>query len=254
MSKEQFLNTGLLEQFALGLTDPDESAIVEQHLEQFPELRDELYAMQHALENYAKQYSITPSHEVRGKIMEEIDGGAQSSRVNNSTSQLVRSKWLSYAALIALTLGYIYQSNQHKNAQQDLRVAQAELSSCERQNQSLEENNKVYAFFSDTETQPLTLAGTDLSPDSEAIVYWNEEKEQAFFFASALPEPAADKQYQIWADVEGEMISIGLLDYQTQDLQKIAYIANAESLNITLEPLGGSASPTVSNLYVNAKI
>lgn len=257
MNKQQFLNTGLLEQFALGLTNAEESAIVEQHLDKFPELRDELYAMHEALENYAKQYAITPPEKVKGKIMDEIHQGSphvQGAIHTMNPAHSVWSKWLSYAALIALTLGYIYQSNRFKNSQQDLREAKASLSSCERQNTSLEGNNKVYAMLSDIHTQPVTLLGTAVSPESEAIVYWNESKQQAYFIATALPEPPEDKQYQIWADVDGEMISIGLLEYQTDRFQTIEYIAHAESLNITLEPKGGSEAPTVSNLYVNAPL
>jgi anti-sigma-K factor RskA len=257
MNKEQFLNTGLLEQYALGLTDAEESEAVEQHLEQFPELRDELYAMQEALENYAKQYAISPPDGVKQQIMHKVEDTAPQPRAGRRasyTSGMTWSKWLSYAALIALTLGYLYQSNRYKQTRQELRSTQVSLNSCESQNQSLQDSRRIYAFISDTNTQPITLKGTPFHADASAIVYWNEDRKQGYFFASGLPEPPADKQYQIWADVENEMISIGLLDYQTKDLQAIQYIAEATSLNITLEPKGGSKTPTVSNLYVNAKI
>lgn len=257
MNKEQFLNTGLLEQYALGLTDAEESAVVEQHMEQFPELRDELYAMQEALESYAKQYAIAPPDGVKTNIMEELGDAAprpRATRGSANSSGFTWSKWLSYAALIALTIGYLYQSNRYQQSQQELRNTSAALSSCENQNTALKDNKRIYAFISNVKTKPITLKGTPAHTDASAIVYWNEESQQAYFFAGALPEPPTNKQYQIWADVEGEMISIGLLDYQTQDLQEIDYIAHAESLNITLEPKGGSKKPTVSNLYVNAPI
>lgn len=257
MNKEQFLNTGLLEQYALGLTDTEESALVEEHMEQYPELRDELYAMQEALESYAKQYAISPPSHMKRNIMQEVDDSSTKPRAGRGSvysSGFTRSKWLSYAALIALTLGYLYQSNRYQQSRQELRNASVALSSCENQNQSLQDNQRIYAFISNPETKPIILKGTPGHTESSAIVYWNEKNEKAYFFASALPEPPADKQYQIWADVEGEMISIGLLEYQTADLQAIEYIAQAESLNITLEPKGGSLKPDVSNLYVNAPI
>lgn len=257
MNKEQFLNTGLLEQFALGLTDPEESAVVEQYLGEFPELRDELYAMQEALENYAKQYAISPPDAVKQNIMQGVEDTnlqPQAGKGALYTSGMTWSKWLSYAALIALTLGYLYQSNRYKQTKMELRNATVALSSCEGLNKSLQDSKRIYAFISDIHTQPITLKGTSAHADATALVYWNEDRKQGYFFASGLPEPPTDKQYQIWADVEDEMISIGLLDYQTKDLQTIEYIAQAKSLNITLEPKGGSTKPTVSNLYVNAEI
>lgn len=255
MNKKEFLNTGLLEQYALGLMDAEEKLVVEQHLEQFPELRDELYAMQEALENYAQQYAIAPPEGIKKNILHEVADTAPKIRLRKtSTSSTSWSKWLSYAALIALTLGYLYQSNRYKQTEQELRSTSAALSSCESQNKSLQNNQQIYAFISDVNTKPITLQGTSTHTDASAIVYWNEDRQQAFLVANALPEPPSNQQYQVWADVEGEMISIGLLDDQTNDLQAINYIARAESLNITLEPRGGSKQPTISNLYVNAAI
>lgn len=258
MNKEQFLNTGLLEQYALGLTDAEESRIVEQHLKAFPELKDELRSMQSALEQYARQYAIPPPSGLKNKILQDLEETPDpnfDTQKNRSLSNSVPwSKLLSYVALIALTAGYLYKSHQINLAKQEIRQKQTAIASCNERNERLEVSQAIYAFISDTHTQPVLLKGTAVSPESEAVVYWNEDKQAAYFFASALPEPPSDKQYQIWADVEGEMISVGLLDYQTKDLQQINYIANAESLNITLEPKGGSDHPNVAQLYVNSPL
>ncbi|MEM6379617.1 MAG: anti-sigma factor [Bacteroidota bacterium] len=258
MNKEQFLNTGLLEQYALGLTDNEESQIVEQHLQAFPELKEELQAMQSALEQYAQQYAIQPPSGLKNKILQDLEetptNNIETPKSNAFSTSVPWSKWLSYAALIALTAGYLFKSHQINLAKQEIRQQQTAIASCNDRNESLEASQAIYAFISDPNTQPVLLKGTVVSPESEAVVYWNEDKESAYFFASALPKPPSDKQYQIWADVEGEMISVGLLDYQTKDLQQINYIANAESLNITLEPTGGSDHPNVEQLYVNSPL
>lgn len=258
MNKEQFLNSGLLEQYALGLTDSEESQIVEQHLKTFPELRDELQSMQSALEQYARQYAIPPPSGLKGKILEDLDEASlnptQRVDIEPMPTQASWSRWLSYAALIALTLGYLYKSHQTNLANREIRQQKTALASCNDRNESLEASQAIYAFISDPATQPVLLKGTAVSPQSEAIVYWNEDRASAYFFASQLPEPPSGHQYQIWADVEGEMISVGLLEYQKKDLQQINYIANAESLNITLEPKGGSEHPNVEQLYVNSPL
>tara|TARA_R110000868_G_scaffold379114_6_gene644835 strand:- start:10 stop:186 length:177 start_codon:yes stop_codon:yes gene_type:complete len=54
----------------------------------------------------------------------------------------------------------------------------------------------------------------------------------------------------MWADVEGEMINMGVIGKQNQ-LLAMDYIDNAESLNVTIEPAGGNDHPTVSNLITN---
>jgi anti-sigma-K factor RskA len=53
----------------------------------------------------------------------------------------------------------------------------------------------------------------------------------------------------MWSDVNGEMINMGTLGTDNE-LVSLKYIENAESLNITIEPAGGSGSdhPTVEEL------
>jgi len=53
--------------------------------------------------------------------------------------------------------------------------------------------------------------------------------------------------YQMWSDVDGEMIDMGLLQ-TNEELITLKYIDKAESLNITIEPAGGNDHPTVEKL------
>ena len=95
---------------------------------------------------------------------------------------------------------------------------------------------------------------TGLAPDAEAIAYLNREAGKVFVNPTHLPAPPPGKTYQIWADVKGEMISMGLIDGNSKEMQPANFIEGTESLNITLEPEGGSEEPTVAMLYVNSKV
>ncbi len=65
-----------------------------------------------------------------------------------------------------------------------------------------------------------------------------------------LPQLDADHDYQMWADVDGEMIDMGVIP-KNKELIAMTYINNAESLNITIEPAGGNDHPTVERLISN---
>ena len=54
----------------------------------------------------------------------------------------------------------------------------------------------------------------------------------------------------MWADVDGEMINMGIIN-TSKALLAMQYIPEAESFNITIEPKGGSPHPTVSELIAN---
>ncbi len=259
MSKKEFLNTGLLEQYVLGLTESEESQIVEQHLDLYPELRNEMFNMQNALEQYAKQYAVATPTGLKSNILSEIDQLDQSNtghHVSDNSSRMGYSwsTWVGYAALALITLGYFYQTNRLKSTQEKLEYQVAALETCTDNVAALEKSQAIYAFLSMPSTQAVTLSGTANAPQASSWVYWNEEEQNAYVNLGSLPTPPQDKQYQIWADVDGKMISVGLLDEERSELQQISFIANAESLNVTLEPKGGSEEPNVELLYVNGKL
>jgi len=115
---------------------------------------------------------------------------------------------------------------------------------------ALESENKV---MGDPNTQKYILKGNALSPDALAVGYVNHKDRKVLLDASQLPGLTEDQDYQLWADVEGEMIDMGVVQKEN-GLLAMNYIAGAESMNLTIEPAGGSEHPTVSNLIANVYI
>ncbi len=258
MDKKQFLSSGLLEQYVLGITDPDETRKVEHYLEKYPDLKTEVEGMRNAIEQYALEQAIPPPPHLKSRIIKNIESGsapaAKAVRPRMNYGQLVIA---TVAALIFLVASMaLYKRN--VNLDRDYRTLEAEYAllseQCEKKNQISKERMELYAFLKDGATHPVLLRGTTLAPEAEVIVYWNEAAQKAFLNPVNLPAPPPGKQYQIWADVEGEMINMGLLELQSTDLQSLTFIQRAESLNITIEPVGGSQEPTVAFLLANGKV
>ena len=78
--------------------------------------------------------------------------------------------------------------------------------------------------------------------------------------ASGLPEPPEGKVYQIWSlKLQPQLTptSIGLLADFKGDKDKVFAVdktGDAEAFGITLEPAGGSKSPTMEQLYTLGKV
>ncbi|MEN0005466.1 MAG: anti-sigma factor [Bacteroidota bacterium] len=267
MDKETFLKSGLIEQYVLGIASEEEAKLVEQFADQHPVIQQEIDSLREGLEQYAKQYAIDPPDGLKGRIMEEIDGLDQAAsnmvaqQLSNSQTQRTRSNFwaliTSAAALIGLALAFSFYQ-QRNNAQDQLAAAQAELAmvqeQCSKDKAAFQQTQQTLAFLNSKQTLPVNLKGSTLAPEAVAVVYWNSQEKKALFNGLNLPELPADKTYQIWADVEGEMINMGVLDRTNPNLQEVAFIDHAESLNITVEPKGGSEHPTVELLYLNGYI
>lgn len=265
MDKEQFLKTGLLEQYVLGLTSEEESALVEQYAEQYPEIKREIKQMHNALEDYAKKYVSLPPEELKSRVKSSVnkmssDSELYAEKVVPSSKPALFS--LSSALLLLLILGlgfFSYLFYQDKTTAErnykELAVAfDTYKAECEKQQQQIADQDAVYALLQHSATQPVKLQGSQLSPGAEAVAYLNPVARKALINLTKLPSPPSGKTYQLWADVEGHMVNMGVVEFGRADFQAVTFIQGAESLNITLEPTGGSEEPTVELLYANGKV
>ncbi len=78
----------------------------------------------------------------------------------------------------------------------------------------------------------------------------NHKDKSVWVNPQSLPPLSEEETYQMWADVDGEMINMGLLPTD-KELIALTYIDRAASLNITIEPKGGNDHPTVERLISN---
>jgi anti-sigma-K factor RskA len=67
-----------------------------------------------------------------------------------------------------------------------------------------------------------------------------------------LPQPASDKQYQLWALLNGQPIDLGMIEVkQERLLYRMKNVQNAQAFAITLEPKGGSPAPTSTPIVLS---
>ena len=100
------------------------------------------------------------------------------------------------------------------------------------------------------DTEQYILKGNASIPEAKIVSYVNHKMKSVVINTEGLPELDADHDYQMWADVEGEMINMGVIS-KNKNLMAMTNIDHAESLNITIEPAGGNDHPTVARLVTN---
>lgn len=268
MNKEEFLQSGLLEQYVLGLTSPEENEEVERYAEAFPEIRKEIEGMRRAMEEYASQYAVPPPAHLKEKIIREIEeegGDVGKSRTDREAVPGAGARrsgsWAVMFSLLALALlGWLAFNNYQRAERMEDRYVSLSArfdqfrTECEEQKEDLKDAARLFAFLRHGATRQVRLRGTDLAPGAETLVYLNDQESLAYLNVVNLPEPPDGHTYQLWADVEGEMINMGVINAHSSNLQAVTFIDRAESLNLTIEPAGGSEHPTVERLVVNGKV
>ena len=263
MDIKAYIESGILEQYLLGMTSQTESQEVEGYASKYPQIRKELDLIETTLFKYASSFSITPPIGLKDRILNNIDDTSVPS--SSKETQGIKKKsyfwegvaFLSTILLAGLSLYHFNQTEKLNNENQKLENEYQLLKEeCDTKSQKEIEINKNIAFLRDADTKPIRMKGTPLSPESEAVVYWNEESKSAYLDIAALPKPAQGKQYQLWAIVDGKPVDMGVFDLPASngDFTEVPFIVEPQAFAVTLEPLGGVESPTMDQMYVIGEI
>lgn len=172
-------------------------------------------------------------------------------------------KWVTIAAFIlllaSLALNYVYfgKYNNYKE-KYDILYAQHQNLATDKQfyrTRSEQLEQSVYAM-SDPATKTVHLPGTAPHPDATATVYWNTNSSEVYLHVNKLPLPAADKQYQLWAIVDGKPVDVGVFDISSDRalVLKMRSATNVQMFAVTLEKKGGAPAPTMEQMYVAGKV
>lgn len=279
MDINEYIASGILESYVLGSASKQEKQEVECMSHIYPEIKQALTDFQLDVEKIAlANASPTPKElkdKVLGAVFEAIDEDlASESKViqakfkaplsSKHETQGRVTKLLAAASIVLIIgAGLIYFSGNQKVNQlradlQDTQnknkaLADEKDALLEELNISLEYQIAKNSMLLDSETKEITLAGTALSDQSKVRVFWNKETAEAVMKIDNLPATPTEKQYQLWAIVEGKPKDLGVLDidFNNEVLIEISERVNApQAFAITLETQGGNPTPNLDQLYV----
>ena len=262
METKQYIESGLLELYVYGLLSEAQNEEVAFMAKNNPEINDEIIAIENAI--IALSSSFSPFHSVANyeKIKEKLELNQPKEIELEPTRNW--AQYMGWAAAIVLMAGIVYQYNQIQfTTNQVVKSNAIEKEKLEKDLKTLELKNAAnetsLAVVRDTKNTVVALGGQAVAPESSAKVYWNQDTKVVYIDASGLPEPPEGMVYQVWALKLNPLTptSIGLLEkFDTND-QKLFAVNNAdqaEAFGITLEPAGGSLTPTMEQLYALGKV
>lgn len=255
MDIKAYISSGILEQYVLGKLSPQEEAEVEQKAEQHPEIRQELDAIEVALEEYALLHGRMPPPGVLSAILQRLhaERGLPGRASGRRLRLLGYAAGLLLVAALAILLAF-YQKNKQQAAaitslNQQMDTIQQSCDSVQAIAQRLE---NMLDFVRQPATRAIAMESTGLSPDAVATVFYNPETQRSLIGVGQLPTPNSDKQYQLWAITGAGPVSMGVFELTEagQPLQEVSFVSDAQAFAVTLENRGGSPVPTLDQMYV----
>lgn len=260
MDKKKIIEEGLLELYLLGELSQEEQLAVEDVLQKDSSLKEIYDGMEEDFQKMAFENAVDPPSSVKASLRQALESSIKEPVVRKleTTNSGSRKSYFPIAAAASLALLFALSSfwlyNRWQTSENSLLELQEQTSNLQNRLNDLEKNyqdtDEKYRKINDLNTIPLLLVGNEASPNSRAVAYVNHKTKEVVINPQGLQNLEEDKTYQMWADVEGEMIDMGIVSNE-QDLIALKYIEKAESFNITIEPAGGNDHATVENLVAN---
>lgn len=284
MDVQRYISSGVIENHVTGVLSESESREVIGAIQQYPEVKAAADAIQLDMERYVEMWAQKPPAGIKRQLMDRLrNDNVQDAPAATPTETItaktyedpftettsegaspVRVWQYSAAAAIVLLLGSVTMNvvsygNSDKFKDQYASV-QAEQEALNAEKDALKEQltaiQKEMSIMKDPSFKWTRMPGLAKHTGAVATVGWNPQSKETFILAQALPEPPADKQYQLWAIVNGKPIDAGVFELgnKAHSIQKVKPVENAQVFAVTLEKKGGSPTPTLDQMLVAGKV
>lgn len=269
MNAQEYIESGIIEAYVLGMLSEPEKMEVEEMAEKFPEVNAALNEARNTMGSFAKAYSVQPKPEWKEDILKAALDARPSGKdvtvrdISDTYEKGERSSsgssWAiaaSIALLVSLGIN-VFQYLSLNGFKQELRATNIRLSELEQNHQTMVTNYKEVsgnlAVLTDPNTASFIMTGVQGRDASlRADVYWNPASEMVYLNVKNLPQAPVGKQYQLWALKDGKPIDMGVFDGRDPEkaLKEMGKVPGAQAFAVTLEPSGGSVNPTMEEMYV----
>ncbi|NKI32719.1 anti-sigma factor [Croceivirga thetidis] len=255
MDIKAYIASGILELYVAGLLSEQENLEVHRYAQQYPEIQSEIEAIEAAILALSKSASPNlPSNSfdiIKPRLGKVVDLPKAEKKSN-------WPKYLGWVAAVIFAGGLVWMYLENEKLKNEIEVVSEEKRSLEEQ--ILDARNEVVNAeellnqLRDQNVAVVALGGQAVSPESFAKAYWNKAEQKVYIDAQSLPEPPPGFTYQVWSLKLNPLTptSIGLLDDFANNETGLFELPNpneSEAFGITLEPEGGSESPTLDQLY-----
>ena len=256
MDTKEIIESGKLELYVCGALPPEEAKEIDQAMRESVEVKKEVEEIEASLIILAEAVAPTLPAMVWSYILNAI------AKVRTLNNKEYSSNWpaiTGWAAAVLCIGGIFWMLNQNNDLQEEIQITSSENNmlkeKVETTEASLAQTDKLLSILRSKDYNTFTLPGHQaVAPNAFAKVYFNKAEGVAYIDAKGLPEAPAGKVYQVWSLIMDPLTptSVGLLEGVTEvekGIYRFENIPDPEAFGITLEPAGGSNSPTLSQLY-----
>ena len=264
MDVKEYISSGIIELYSMNALSPREMKEVEGMAAVHSEVEQEIERVQDSLDDYARVHARNPRPSLRAEIMDAIADSPETKkgkviRMNAVPASRFRILVAACIVLVVVSTAISYALYRRwKDADFKYTALLNEknvlANNFEQVNNAYHKTSADLTVVRNENAKIITLLSTDSTRHYMARVFWNRNTNDAYIDVLSLPPPGSGKQYQLWALVGGKPVDAGVFNMDTTNgMQKVKTVFNADAWAVTLEPMGGSASPTLTQMFLLSK-
>ncbi len=254
MNIKEYIESGIVGSYVLGLATEAERKEFESLCSEYPELIRAKESFERALEAQLIEEAVAPPEGLKEEILRSLNTpGRNALRKEMDANRPLRkiNVWKRLAvAFIILSGGSIYFSYHLNEKYQKALIENTAL----KKGLDYSGHTNTIREIAPIVQRPSVKWSTMVEPGNPshcmAHIYWDSLSTNTFLLIGNIPRPVSDKQFQLWAVLDNHPINLGTFDIkkegqfiQMRDLNK------AKTFIITIEQKGGSPAPTRDSTY-----
>jgi anti-sigma-K factor RskA len=248
---QEYISSGIIESYVLGLASPEERLEFEKMCASHPELIEARTSFELSIEKQTFQNAMAPPSGSKEKIWSAIQQSTATSTskiiaMEPRKSRSTGLRWFAAASVALLLLAsYFAYTLYNKNRQLQVKI--------DSNDSLINKLTHIDEMVHDPNVMVVNMVGLKGS-SSSASVYWDSTKTDVFMVVKNMPQLPSDKQYQLWALIGNKQLDLGLFDPpQSNVIFKMKNTQKADAFAITIENRGNAGGPNLGQLQLMGK-
>lgn len=249
LNYDEIKNSGLLELYVIGALEDTDRQRVEQALAESAELRSELKDIELTYERYARLNKVSAPTGLKDQILRELgEAGIPSTREADIRVSR-RFNWAAVTtALLGLGMLFQYWSNNKSEARWEAE-RQILAERCDSAQVTMQGRLDRFELLLSEDNRIIPVNATDNYLETRLYFHTNPQEKRNFIQIQNLPPLADNQSFQLWS-LKGDQapIPLDVFDGSGDAIIPVEFIDETNAYAITIEPAGGSQTPTLERL------
>jgi anti-sigma-K factor RskA len=240
---ENYISSGIIEQYVMGLCSAEEKIELELLRQKDALLDKAIINFEIELESKMMRNAFLPGVQTDDKILQALQYlPTPVVTIQMEDKKVKRLSWIKMvaaASVLLLGASAFFNYTQYKENKEQA----AQLAAKNNLPQSLPMAN--YSILKDPTITPVAMVGQGYHAVCRCTMFWDKKTGKAYVMIHHLVPSGENYEYQLWANVNGKQVSVGIINDTIRDrfVEVSGMPADAKEFTVTLEKNGGATVP-----------